>query len=698
MHRFMANLADVTRERVDFDAFATVLSLMCDRLGMDAAWAGYRDDDEIVIAASSGDAAWFGSERGARVGWEDAMRSGMRDPRGRAQMQCWLGEEGEPDDPSVFTGSYLAHLAQLDDWALPVGFVCFASRRSLPRPEDAILAEAATTGTLFAQIVASAAEADLERRRIHDRVADEIEGERISIVYQPVAETLTGRIAGAEALSRFSCGPPRPDVWFAEARSVGLGVELELAAVRAALAGLDGLPAHSYLAVNVSPEVYLHPSLRGLLAASDPSRIVLEITEHDAIDDYEALIETARNYRDLGCRLAVDDVGAGFASLTHVLSIRPDLVKLDLSLTRGIDQDHARCAIVRAIVEVAERIGATVVAEGVETRDELDTVAALGVTHAQGYLLARPEPLPLPSTVVEARPERRSHLRAESDATAGARFDLALRHSPIGMALVGLDGRFVHVNPALAAMLGYTEDQLVVRTFQELTHHDDLDEDIHLLQECLAGERDSYRIDKRYLTSDGAIVWGDLSVVVVRNDAGEPLYFVSQIQDVTERRQREQALVRRAATDSLTGLANRSVAIDRIEHLLEEDREFGVVFFDMDGFKAVNDDFGHDAGDQVLATVAERIRAAVRDTDVVARWGGDEFVAVLTVDRRTLPKAAERIRSSVALPMTIQPTEHLHTPTLSVGSTHRSVGVATTPTELIRRADHAMYDGRRSRR
>ncbi len=134
------------------------------------------------------------------------------------------------------------------------------------------------------------------------------------------------------------------------------------------------------------------------------------------------------------------------------------------------------------------------------------------------------------------------------------RFELALAHSPIGMAVVGLDGTFLRTNRALRSMLGYTKRELAELTFQEITHPDDLDADIALLTECLEGRRRSYRIDKRYIAADGRIVWGALTVVVVHAPPrDQPRYFVSQIVDVTADRIREADLARQAATDPLTG-------------------------------------------------------------------------------------------------------------------------------------------------
>lgn len=184
-------------------------------------------------------------------------------------------------------------------------------------------------------------------------------------------------------------------MWFAEAAAVGLGVELEQAAVAAALARLPALPPASYLSVNLSAEALMAPRTFELLTSVPPGLIVVELTEHSEITDYPALTQRLAALRAAGVRLAVDDTGAGFASLRHILQLHPDVIKLDLALTRDVDTDPARRALSAALVTFAGEMGANVVAEGVETAGELAVLRELRVDAAQGYYLGRPQPLPL---------------------------------------------------------------------------------------------------------------------------------------------------------------------------------------------------------------------------------------------------------------------------------------------------------------
>jgi EAL domain-containing protein (putative c-di-GMP-specific phosphodiesterase class I) len=218
----------------------------------------------------------------------------------------------------------------------------------------------------------------------------------LRVVYQPIFDLRSGVAVGAEALSRFAVPPPRPpDVWFADAASVGMGGVLETAAATAALAGLAELPLNAYLAINMSPATVLDPMFVGLFGDAPVNRVVLEITEHAQVEDYDLLAAAIRPFRERGLRLALDDAGSGYAGLRHILRLAPDIVKLDIELTRGIERDRARRALAEAMITFAEAMDMVIVAEGIETGEELEALRALGVACGQGHHLARPEPLPL---------------------------------------------------------------------------------------------------------------------------------------------------------------------------------------------------------------------------------------------------------------------------------------------------------------
>lgn len=224
------------------------------------------------------------------------------------------------------------------------------------------------------------------------RVRHVVESESaLHMVFQPVVTLALREVIAVEALARFPETPGQgPDYWFPEAVEVGLGPELELVAVTRALAVLDRLPPNVALSVNASPATLAGHSFRELVEGVPPSRLIVELTEHDRIGDYAQFNTEIASVRAHGVRLAIDDAGAGFASLRHVLKLEPEFIKLDRSLIEGIEQDPATRALVAGLVSFADQNRVTVVAEGIEREGQLDTLVALGVQHGQGYLLGVP--------------------------------------------------------------------------------------------------------------------------------------------------------------------------------------------------------------------------------------------------------------------------------------------------------------------
>lgn len=232
-----------------------------------------------------------------------------------------------------------------------------------------------------------------ERLAAVGRIRRAVAGDGMRMVFQPIVDLRDRSVVGVEALARFA-GPPNrsPELWFAEAADVGLAEELELAAMRTALRSLDRIPAGAHLALNASHRTAVSPRLLDVLSESDPNRIVIEITEHERADDYEALRRSLERLRRRGVRVAIDDAGAGF-SLRHAITLDPHILKLDISLTRDVDSDRARRALASALVRFAEEMDVTVVAEGIQSEAELRELVELGVRYGQGYLLGEPRPI-----------------------------------------------------------------------------------------------------------------------------------------------------------------------------------------------------------------------------------------------------------------------------------------------------------------
>ncbi len=248
------------------------------------------------------------------------------------------------------------------------------------------------------------ASADDAVERSHDwpeLLADACSGVGVRSVFQPIADVSRGTVAGYEALARFDSGPANPEMWFAAARDHGLEADLDAAALRAALRLRQDLPRNSFLAVNVAPASLTSRSVRAVWAEQPAlTGLVVEITEQNAIESYAALEPDLDRLRAAGALIAVDDAGAGYAGLHHLLMLRPAIIKLDRALVTDVDLDETKRALIEMLGTFASRVDAWVLAEGIERPGELEALAALGVPLAQGYYLGRPGP---PWAALEAR-------------------------------------------------------------------------------------------------------------------------------------------------------------------------------------------------------------------------------------------------------------------------------------------------------
>ncbi len=295
-----------------------------------------------------------------------------------------------PATVAVPVGAHLSVPIRLRDGRVYGTFCCFSFA-----PDHTLDERDLSVMRAFAALAAEQIDRHLESTRAREeriaRIISTIKLDRFSTVYQPIHDLMHDRIVGFECLTRFSAQPTRaPDLWFAEAAEVGLGIELELATLRKALATLPSFPPDIYLALNVSPAAILSGEIAKVLDHLPAGRIVLEVTEHADVLDYADMRRALEALRRRDVLLAVDDAGAGYASLRHILHLQPDIIKLDISLTRNIDRDPARRALTAALIEFAQETGSELVAEGVETAEELSVLRTLGVKKAQGYLLGRP--------------------------------------------------------------------------------------------------------------------------------------------------------------------------------------------------------------------------------------------------------------------------------------------------------------------
>ena len=281
-------------------------------------------------------------------------------------------------------GSYVGVPVVLSDGSL-YGTLCCLSPTADPTLSDRDADFLGAIASSMARVLESELAVRQARGLLVRKLDPVLRGEGLHVVFQPVVSLEDGALAGVEALARFGpegTGSPAP--WFLDAEAAGLGVALELVAARHALAAGRDLPG--FLSLNFSATTICTPGFADLLAGVDPARVVVEVSEHEEVADYDPVLAALRPFRERGLRIAVDDAGAGFASLRHVVQLTPDVIKLDISLVRGIDADPVRQALAVALTTFARSTGAQVVAEGVETEQERAVLAAAGVGLMQGWL------------------------------------------------------------------------------------------------------------------------------------------------------------------------------------------------------------------------------------------------------------------------------------------------------------------------
>lgn len=274
------------------------------------------------------------------------------------------------------------------------------------------------------------------------------------------------------------------------------------------------------------------------------------------------------------------------------------------------------------------------------------------------------------------------------------RFRLAFDYSPIGVALVSLEGHWLKVNKTLCDIVGYSESEMLRMNFQTITHPDDLELDLKYVKQLYDGEIPFYQMEKRYIRKDKKITWILLIGAIIRNEQGTPLYYIGQFQDINDKKEKEKELSIKAYIDTLTGLVNRNQLENSLNltilSALRHQQQFAVFFIDLDNFKQVNDSLGHDAGDELLKVISDRFRNSIRKTDIAARLGGDEFILVLHDIKSPEIAAvfAENILNILIKPITIKEHELLVT---------ASIGISFYPADgedyhsLINSADLALY-------
>lgn len=429
-----------------------------------------------------------------------------------------------------------------------------------------------------------------------------------------------------------------------------------------------------------------------------------------------ALVGTARAKQRAEGELAARQAlyGAVVNALSEGLVIRdPDgrLVMANpaaFELTPDIIDESPMDESVHSSLALFDETGHRLAREDMPTNVTLRTGQAvrarlvqLGNREGGPWVLVNSVPLGTDGGAVTTMTDVTDRSRAERAlAEAEERFRTAFEHAPISMAMVAPNGQFQRVNPAFTQLLGHDRAYLEAHTSEQLTHPDDMEENVALSRRLLDGEIASYTVDKRYRHADGSWVWTTMSVSLVRHVDGTPDHFVAQVLDLRDRKRLEDELSHLAMHDSLTELPNRRLVIDRLDQALVRsvrlDERVGVIYVDLDGFKEINDTFGHDTGDRVLVEVSIRLRDVLRRSDTAGRLGGDEFIVISEglADDLALDEVVHRVEQ--ALQGEIEIAGRTIPVSASVGACLASP--SDDAATLLRVADGAMYAVKRARR
>jgi EAL domain-containing protein (putative c-di-GMP-specific phosphodiesterase class I) len=414
MHEGIPNFSALEKGRVGLHR---VVELAHRHLGLDLVYIAELTSGSLLFREVAGDTASFGVRLHDGIpaqGTYSQLLAAGRIPPVIPDTSADARVAALAATSHVGIGAYIGVPLALPD-GTPYGTLCGVNHE----PDPSLGERDVAFMTILAELIVFDLEEQRRRANLHRALTELIETEDIEIAFQPIVDIHSGACLGVEALSRFPEPFDLPEQLFADADAVGLSLELERLAIREAWNGLALIHAEQFLAFNVSPDALLELGRRAQGRADLPlSQVVVEVTEQSVVRSYDELRDVVVPLRGQGLRVAVDDAGAGYASLQHIVELRPDFIKVDRSLVHGVADDHARRVAISAFVLLALDLGATVVAEGVERPHDLSALCDLGVTAAQGYLLGRASTrkddlsklaltfLGAPAPQTPARPER----------------------------------------------------------------------------------------------------------------------------------------------------------------------------------------------------------------------------------------------------------------------------------------------------
>jgi EAL domain-containing protein (putative c-di-GMP-specific phosphodiesterase class I)/GGDEF domain-containing protein/CBS domain-containing protein len=479
-----------------------------------------------------------------------------------------------------------------------------------------------------------------------------LESESIRTVFQPVISLIDGRILGYEALSRGPEDMESPDVLFSVAKKLNKLWELEYLCRRKALENAERLRLHGCIFLNVSPDIINNPQLRtGMTIEAmsaygiDPNDVIIEITEKSALEDYKDYIKAVNHYKEQGYFIAIDDAGSGYSGLKVISDIRPHYVKLDMAIIRNVDKDKFKLYLIKSFKDFCGATGIQLIAEGVETQAELETLIEIGVSYAQGYFIQRPSPLPSPIDkgvlyiITEMQDKRRAVFRQRPSTLPVGHISQRMKPVPPDtpcseVSAIFTEYPFIDAVPVvkddvvrgivtrdkfyarLGSQYGYsiffkrTVDKIMGKAPLTTDHQTPIDV-----------------VSKMAMRRPPADVYD--SIIVTRNST----YFgIVTVKDLLEK-YTEMEISYARNLNPLTGLPGNTSIENRLGECLKMRRAFAVIYVDIDNFKPYNDVYGFAAGDRMIHFLADVLTetgaAHYKDDAFVGHVGGDDFVVIV---------------------------------------------------------------------
>ncbi|MCL6559995.1 MAG: EAL domain-containing protein, partial [Firmicutes bacterium] len=497
---------------------------------------------------------------------------------------------------------------------------------------------------------------DLQTARLLSEFRELLNNSRFNIVYQPIVSFRSGSVLGWEALTR---GPQdsyfcSPDIIFSFAEEAGLLYPLEKVCRQIAVNRLGELGPDQRLFINIHPRAISDPNfVRGETlklireVGLKPGNIVFEITERHSIKDFSSFNKTLEHYRNQGFLVAVDDAGSGFSCLQSIAEIRPDFIKIDMSLIRGIHANPVKRALLETFVTFAERIGCSIIAEGIEEEDEFNTIANMGVHYGQGYFLGRPDyPKPVISESISLKV-----LRLASKGRSRV-WKHAFPVGDIAETAVTVSGntqvrdvkRILDENEHVSGVIVVEKNipvGLVMR--HRLYHYLSMQYGVPLYYErpvasimdrfplIVEGDTPIETVSQLAMNRDKTKLYD--YIIVTKNQLLNGVVSVQTILDTMTRNRLEIA----RGTNPLTGLPGNIAIEQELLRRAYESLAFSVIYLDLDHFKSYNDKYGFESGDRVLLFTSSLLDSVLRkyggDKDFLGHIGGDDFIIVTGKER-----------------------------------------------------------------